>query len=331
MATVPSLADRVSGCLLGGATGDALGAAVEFLSLAELRARFGPEGIRDFAPAYGRVGAITDDTQMTLFTAEGLLRARRAGMPAGEAVYEAYLDWLATQGETAGGPRRQPRDGWLITVPELHARRAPGTTCLSALRSGHMGTMAAPLNHSKGCGGVMRVAPAGLVRDADPFLLGCELAAITHGHPSGYLAAGYFAAVVRALIEGASLTEAAWRPFAQLQRYPGHEECAQAVGRALRLARDAPAVPETVEQLGQGWVAEEALAIALFCALTAPDFTHGVLLAVNHSGDSDSTGALTGNLLGAHWGREAIPGSWLERLELREVIERMAGELLGLV
>ncbi len=61
---------RVRGTLLGGAVGDALGAPVEFLSLASIRRQFGEAGIRDYAPAFGRSGSITDDTQMSLFTAE---------------------------------------------------------------------------------------------------------------------------------------------------------------------------------------------------------------------------------------------------------------------
>src|SRR5215469_1142760 len=92
------------GCLLGGAVGDALGAPVEFMSYANIVREFGPEGIRDFAPAYGRLGAITDDTQMTLFTAEGLLRAYVRGCLKGichppSVVHHAYLRWLITQGE----------------------------------------------------------------------------------------------------------------------------------------------------------------------------------------------------------------------------------------
>lgn len=319
---------RIAGCLLGGAVGDALGAPVEFLSLAEIRARFGPNGISDLAPAYGRIGAITDDTQMTLFTAEGLLRAlaeEPGTITPVEAVYEAYLDWLLTQGETPPLPRQ--RHGRLVSVPDLHAWRAPGGTCLSALRSGRMGTLTSPLNNSKGCGGVMRVAPAGLVRHPDPFTLGCELAAVTHGHPSGYLAAGYLAAVVQGLLDGLELAEAATRTLDVLQRWPGHEECARAVEHALRLARQARPEPETVELLGSGWVAEEALAIALFCALTARDFADGVRRAVNHSGDSDSTGAITGNLLGARWGVDAIPTRWLDQLELQQTISAIAADI----
>jgi len=322
----------VVGCLLGGAVGDALGGPVEFLTLAEIRARYGREGIRDLVPSYGRLGAITDDTQMTLFTAEGLLQARRRGRERGiwhppTMVYHAYLRWLETQGLTPPYPFLEARDGDLLRLPALHARRAPGNTCLSALASGRMGTLEAPLNDSKGCGGVMRAAPAGLIGVDDPFTLGCEVAAITHGHPSGYLAAGFLADMVATLAAGASLTEAVARARASLQRWPRHEECLAAVDEALRLAQTAPPVAETLERLGAGWVAEEALAIALFAAAATSDFERGVVLAVNHGGDSDSTGAIAGNLLGTWLGPAAIPERWLEPLELRAEIAPLAGAL----
>lgn len=329
-----SRADRVAGCLLGGAVGDALGAPVQFMSLSEIRARYGPDGIRDYAPAYGRRGAITDDTQMTLFTAEGLLRAVQRHRDRGicnpvMVVRHAYLRWLGTQGETILDPELGDcRGGWLWEVAELHQRRAPGDTCLSALRQERFGTVEHPVNDSKGCDGVMRVAPVGLIA-LEPFSLGCEVAAITHGHPTGYLAAGFLAQMIAGIAHGKDLREAITASREALLRWPHHEECLAAVGAALRQADNVEASPETVEQLGQGWVAEEALAIALFCGLKARDFTHGVLLAVNHSGDSDSTGAITGNLLGALWGRSAIPESLLRDLELRDVIEQLSDDLSG--
>lgn len=321
-----------AGSLLGGAVGDALGAPVEFLSLAQIRARFGPAGIRDLTPAYGKLGAITDDTQMTLFTAEGLLRghnrALEKGIPGGTVacVYHAYLRWLETQGERPRYPFPEVSEGWLLTIPQLWAARAPGRTCLAALRSGTMGRLAEPLNDSKGCGTVMRVAPVGLAGE-EAFQLGCELAATTHGHPTGYLAAGFLAALIDRIIAGADLRAATDTARDMLREYPNHEECLAAVDAAIGLAAHAPPVPESCERLGGGWVAEEALAIALFCALAADDFEEAVALAVNHSGDSDSTGALTGNILGALLGTEAIPPRWLEPLELRDEIEQVAADL----
>lgn len=318
------------GCLLGGAIGDALGAAIEFDDLATIRRRFGPAGLRDYASVYGREGAITDDTQMTLFTAEGLIRALhrwegRGIASAPGSVHHAYLRWLGTQGGATAMSRTM--DGWLQGHRQLHDRRAPGRTCLAALRSGRMGTRREPLNDSKGCGGAMRIAPAGLIAANDPFELGCDLAAITHGHPTGYVAAGFLAQLLHEVASGAALPVAIDRAQEVLVRVPGHEETLAAVRRAVALAGAGTGTPEAIESLGGGWIAEEAVAIGLFSALVARDFEDGVLLAVNHGGDSDSTGSIAGNILGLIHGEDEIPARWLERLELRDLIAEIAGDL----
>jgi ADP-ribosyl-[dinitrogen reductase] hydrolase len=316
------------GCLLGGAVGDALGAPIEFDSLAKIRARHGRAGVTDLADGSWPAGSITDDTQMTLFTAEALIRGRgslleRGLASASDVARGSYLRWLATQGERVGAG---VKTGWLVTVPELHARRAPGNTCLSALSSGGRGTPDQPANDSKGCGGVMRVAPVGLALE-EPFPAASAFAAITHGHPTGHLAAAYLAQLVRELRREVDLRDAALRAAVPLRAASGRGETLRAVEGALSLAARARGTPEEVESLGGGWVAEEALAIGLFCALVARDFAHGVLLAVNHGGDSDSTGSIAGNLLGLVAGEEGIPGRWLARLELREVIAQVADDL----
>jgi ADP-ribosylglycohydrolase len=331
----PARDDRVLGCLLGGAVGDALGAPIEFLSLAEIRDKFGPAGLTTYAPAYGREGAITDDTQMTLFTAEGLMRAHNRHILKGISsvtgvTWWAYQRWLVTQGvePSAGSPLRTfGRDGWLVDVPELHRRRAPGNTCLSALAGGTQGTIEQPLNDSKGCGGVMRIAPVGLLLPDEAFQLGAEIAALTHGHPAGYLAAGYLASLFSKLLAGQPLWNAAVATLDELKTRANNAECRKAVDAALTAATRTDPSADAVAELGEGWVAEEALAIGLYCALAAGSFEQGVLLAVNHGGDSDSTGAITGNILGAHLGAHAIPSDWRERLELHDVIEALAADL----
>ncbi len=331
--------DRIMGCLLGGAVGDAVGAPVEFASLAAIRKRFGPKGVADLVPAFGKAGSVTDDTQMTLFTAEGLIRAETAKHLHGysdpvSSVHQAYLRWLFTQRETSDHrlfPLATGREnlGWLYRVPAMRARRAPGTTCIVGLRSDRMGTIETPLNTSKGCGGLMRVAPAGLCCEdpAAAFDLGCRIAAVTHGHPAGYLAAGVMAALVALLCGGATLPRALDVTLPLLKSRPGCREVQNALEQTLAATLKGDCSPEVIEELGAGWVAEEALAISVYCALMGDgDYRKGVLLAVNHSGDSDSTGAITGSLLGTSLGKDCIPTEWLDALELRAEIEQVAAD-----
>lgn len=332
---------RFLGCLLGGAAGDALGAPVEFMMRSEILRRFGPNGITQYAPAYGGLGTITDDTQMTLFTAEGLIRSWVRGCFRGITTYSgvtahAYLRWLQTQGERPSCDIAfgMEEPGWLFQQRQLHSRRAPGNTCLSALRT--MSYLGEPArNDSKGCGGVMRVAPVGLFAwrlrqyqsPQDAFRLGAELAALTHGHPTGSLTAGVLAVLILALTDGASLPEALAASKVILRAETGHEETLRAIEMAEELADSGLPHKEAIARLGLGWIAEEALAISIYCALVARDFKHGVILAVNHDGDSDSTGSITGNLLGTMHGVKAIPAEWLAPLELRDVIAELAEDL----
>jgi ADP-ribosylglycohydrolase len=338
------LASRVRGCLLGGAVGDALGGAVEFMSTAAIRSKFGPEGIQEYAPAYGRTGAITDDTQMTLFTAEGLVRAEvrlrgRGICNPTSVVHHAYLRWLATQGVTvkasvAGGDWP---DGWLVAQRELWSQRAPGNTCLSALQAVDE-LCQLPNNNSKGCGTVMRVAPVGVLSPVSgpdktwpAFELGVEVSRLTHGHPSGYYAGGFFAQLIAVLLAGVPLVDAIASASEPLRHRPDALEVLEAIEGAVRLAAGGKPTPDRIESLGGGWTAEEATAIALYVALTVPELEEGVRVAVNHGGDSDSTGSLVGNILGATRGVEAIPRRWLDGLELRGVIDEVARDLASVV
>lgn len=342
--------ERILGCLLGGAVGDALGAPIEFLTLEGIREKHGPGGVTGFEVAYGRPGAITDDTQMTLFTAEGLLRAQNRYTRTGYCkprvvMHRAYLRWLHTQGVPEDELRDQELgsllDGWLVEVPDLHAQRSPGNTCLRSLRSWRSQGLGEPAqNGSKGCGGVMRVSPAGLFA-TDPFRFACETAALTHGHPTGLLAAGAFALVLSEVFLGRSLEAAIQTALWMTRGAKDSAETMAAIEAAVGWAaavQEGPALEassgsasasasEAVARLGEGWVAEEALSIALYCALTAADFRSGVLTAVNHGGDSDSTGAMAGSLLGTLLGVSAIPEEWLAELEARDVIVAVAEDL----
>ncbi|AEH10807.1 ADP-ribosylation/Crystallin J1 [Candidatus Protofrankia datiscae] len=328
-----SCRDRVRGCLLGGALGDALGAGIEFLSLDEIRRVHGPAGVRGLTAAYGVHAPITDDTQMTLFTAEGLIRASVRGRSKGichypTVVWRAYQRWLATQ-EHPGPPADTESDGWLTSQPLLYARRAPGNACLSGLRMPRMGTPAHPANpNSKGCGAVMRSAPFGLLPTGPEaaWELAAECAVLTHGHPAGYLAAAAFAWIINVVADGQTLVEAVESALGRLASERNGEKVAAALRAALTAAADGtPTTPERVESLGAGWVAEEALAIAVHCAVAAPaDPWTALLAAVNHSGDSDSTGAICGNIVGTMLGEGALPADRLAELEGHTLVRQIA-------
>lgn len=335
--------DRILGCMLGGAAGDALGAPVEFLSRAEIEKRYGKDGILNYELTLGKA-RITDDTQLSMFTAAGLLKAiARMGADGfgndGKNcvsflqsykyfVRGAYFDWLVTQGEIEED--EMPMETWLGNVRELYSRRCPGGTCITEIKNGANGSVKKSCNDSKGCGGVMRVAPAGIIL-ADLFEakqiaeVGAEIAALTHGHPLGYIPAAALTSMIAALFHGAEIKEAVTDSVKlTLDMFSGAPHIGEfdsVMNFAVNLAAENISDLEAIEQIGEGWVAEEALAIAVYCALRhKDDFAAGIRAAVNHSGDSDSTGAIAGNILGTHLGYSKIPHEFIDNLELLETL-----------
>lgn len=327
-------ARRIAGCLLGGAVGDAFGYEIEFESLEAIVARFGARGLRQPVLRQGRL-QVSDDTQMTLFTLEGLLRAPHpVGLGAATVaqVRLAYLDWLHTQrGRRAGvAGHPPPAAGWLATRPALQARRAPGSTCLQAAASGAVGSVDAPINDSKGCGAVMRAAPVGFlaVPDATRLRLGSAVGALTHGHPDGWLPSGLMAVLTGRLLDGESLPDAlAFVLSGTLVGLPAGARTPALLERARELAVRQPRDPQgAIRQLGLGWTGDEALAIAVYAALTGADFADTMARAANHDGDSDSTASLAGQLLGAWKGLDAVPARWAAALDVLDETLLLARE-----
>jgi len=338
--------DKFRGCLVGGAVGDALGTPIEFWTANEIFRKYGEKGLTEYAPDYeSGLAVISDDTQMTMFTACGILygNTRRASKkPAGtdeSYIYRAYLDWLHTQ------EKRSKKAGisWILREPDLYCRRAPGMTCLGALRSGQMGSVAEPINSSKGCGGVMRVAPVGLYygREAedidDVMRLGAEAAAITHGHSLGYMSAAALVHIVNRAVYGTcsfgdNLYDIVEECIEALSRIyaddPYLDQMIRILDKAVELSQCDDTDVANIHEIGGGWVGEEALAIALYCCLKyQDDFSKAIIASVNHSGDGDSTGAIAGNIMGALIGYEAIPDKWKQGLELQKTILELADDL----
>ena len=323
--------DRYRGCLVGGGAGDALGYAVEFIGEAAIFARYGDGGIRAYRLTDG-VAQISDDTQMTLFTAAGLLLP---GEDKVQNVWDCYGEWYVTQFHAFGAAGKN-RSG-LMDVQALWSPRAPGRTCLAAISGGKPGSTKLPINHSKGCGGVMRAAPAGLISPENPMnaaILGAETSALTHSHDLGWLPGAMLGHMVAQLVsvENLPIEEAARNALFALTYEYAHAPDLRAfldlMERAIELAHaDTPEL-DAIHALGEGWVGDEAMAIALYCAIRFEnDFAAGIIAAVNHKGDSDSTGAIAGNLLGAKLGYAAIPDEFKDHLELHELLLSMADKL----
>lgn len=338
------LQDKCRGSLVGGAVGDALGYEVEFMPLSSILKKFGDKGITRYVLHNG-VAEFSDDTQMTLFTAEGLMNgiiATKAGRPEEILPYikEAYLTWYKTQTE-------QPSviyGSWLSHIRTLWSRRAPGNTCMGALSVMQSGVK--PVNNSKGCGGVMRVAPIGIFAGAHPLnynvrfpaILAAYSADLTHKHIASTFASALMAMIVANCIELEYINQHVFECVVEMsiasiaRGWPGNENewlyFTKLMSRALKLGKSDVPEREAIRGLGEGWVGDEALAIAVFSVMRHIDnFEDCIVCAVNHDGDSDSTGAIAGNIIGAILGYSAIPQYYLNNLEIEPILVSAADDL----
>lgn len=340
--------DSFRGCMFGGAVGDALGYAVEFMNNEQIRETYGDEGITRHTLIKGKA-LVSDNTQLTLFTANGILTGMTEEYMRGSRrtmeryLHNAYMDWQKTQRLTSSSTAGH--SSWLYNVSAMHSVRAPGGTCLRSLNSGIMGTMEHPINTSKGCGGIMRVAPIGLYFDqtkyalSDISMLGARSAALTHGHPLGFITAAALVHIISQIVYGGFTGKDALRDIiqdcqramsTQFAAYEKVQRMNVLIDMAMDYADQNLPDAQAIAKLGEGWVAEEALAASIYCALKyADDFEHAITASVNHSGDSNSTGSITGNILGAYLGFDAIPAHFLENLELYNVIEEITLDLFN--
>ncbi len=331
-------------CVRGCAAGEALGGAVIAESWREIKDRYGSEGIREYVPAGYPSGRIGSETQLLLFTLEGLVRAGVAGRGADSPrlptrqVQHACQRWLHTQhlswARAAGeflSSTPEP-DGWLVEQRALFQTRTPGRTMMRTLIAfakgqREMGAPETPDSDSDGSTALLRAVPAALwsAEDAETFHVAAELASLTHGHRDVRLSTGVLAVLVARLLRGASISEGVTAALETLDEHPESGNVRAGVTAALELAESGAVPPERVENtLGAGFTAVEALGIGLYSALSAHgDFATGLRTAVNHSGNSSACGAVSGGLL-ALSAPETMGEHWFRELELRDTVERMA-------
>ena len=265
------LSEALSAVVAGVALGDALGNRLEFLR--------GPSD-DDFRKQLGLPLIVSDDTQMTLFSLEGMRR--------GWSFKDAYLRWFSTQGPVETG------EG-LLGFHEMYDIQAPGRTCMSACRALYLGKPVS--NDSKGNGTVMRCAHIAY----EIMAAGCTLtqatalaredAETTHQHPYAADSSALLVAIHWSLISGLPIADAVASALGAVEIHP---EIAAMCQSALNPDR----YRQMRYELG-GWVAEEALALAIGAVAHNPSFLDVIRSAVTIAGDSDTVGAIAGGLAAA--------------------------------
>jgi len=333
---MPSLHDRYRSCLLAGAVGDALGAAYDGQSAAEVRAHRRPESLSSsqrplrYLPVGGDVGANTDATQMLLFTAEGLLRAHTRRRAAGHddwphdealsSVHRAYLRWYDTQ--RADKPPPRP-DGWLVAQRAMYQRRARDPVTPRILRSGLRGRLEAPINNARDASVLARAAPIAMA-SWTPWLLARDIAALTHTHADAAHATAAFAVVLQKVLVGRSLAdgvESAWR----LATDAGAAPLARRMEAALEAADQNP----TTKMAEHQRAADDAtgcLVLALYAVASTKSSTEAIEVAISTGGDASRAGIATGLLSGALHGAP-LPEVLTGPLELADLAATVADDL----
>lgn len=301
--------DRLRGCLIGLAVGDALGAAVEFRAPGTF-----PQitTYRDGGPHNLAKGEWTDDTSMALALADSLKHGWNLNDQA-----ERYCQWLEEG--------KYSVNGWCFDIGATTRQALERfMECKDATKSGLTDPGAS------GNGGIMRIAPVAmycatryltLPECTAAYQLGAESSAVTHASEMCKSAAGYMTVVLVDLIQGKSREEALkYRP--ELTLHHAIDEVAKGSYRH----KNPPSLkewwpdgkPDFIQ--GSGFVVR-SLEAALWAFWDAQDFKEAVLKAVNLGEDSDTTGAITGQFAGAFWGESGIPADWRQGLARMDMIE----------
>ena len=331
-------AERFTGCMLGGAVGDALGYLIEDMDLKTIHKKYGPYGLRTILKlaSNDKKSVVSDDTQMALFTADGLLWAAHEHIAPEDGMYRSYMRWYYTQTERlvrmeqAEWIKKQPHETtWgydMMKNTFLFARRSPGKVCLMALASGNQYDKNHKPNTNKSST-VLRTGPVGLFYAGDPekaMHAGCRAGELTHGSASAYLAAGVFSALVSLLADGEALGSALTAVLPILQKEEDSMGLVKTLVQAIDEAVSDHNPIKAMSVLGLGWNADEALALAVYCLLKNHSLKDAVLMACNQDGDSDTCGSVCGTLGGAVYGKSAIPKNWLNGLDGLDLTNTLA-------
>ena len=297
--------NRAKGIVYGLAIGDAFGRLTEFISLHEIKSSYGQDGITDLP----ELALFTDDTQMSVAIAEALIRAGEKDLEAiMDAVKDEFVKWLHSPENT----------------------RAPGRTCLTGAANMEKGIhwSESGIAGSKGCGSAMRSASIGYFYQNNPERLKQVARAsgiCTHGHPAADAACIGAAYLVKLALDGIPPENIIPDLLSFTAGISGEwDEAILKVEQCL----DREDEEQALSFLGEGWIGEEAVALALYCFLKYPDsYEKVVIRGANTNGDSDSIACIGGSISGAYLGVEAIPVDWINKIESTQYLAYLAERL----
>lgn len=278
----------LSKVLRGIAVADAIGNPLEFYSIVTR------EDVTESSKK--KVLRVSDDTQMTLFCAEALISAGDDISLAEPNLRAAYLRWFSTQHRK---PQQVESPHGLTQFESLYSVEAPGRTCMASCRSLTIGQ--AVVNDSKGNGTVMRCAPIALwahkhqISRPESYIIAARDACITHKHPYAAQSSVLLVAIYHNLFEGMDFPEAVTSAVAYLQ---GAGYLSLSVANLCLDALD-PVLFDHIKLTRGGWVAEEALAIAIGAVARSNTYFEAIQEAIAIAGDSDTTGGIAGGLASA--------------------------------
>lgn len=331
-------ANRCKGCLLGLAVGDAMGYTIDEKSWDQIRESYGPNGLLGYDVANGCV-EVSSYTQLAAYTVNGLLVALTRGHLEHYMgfITQALRDWLRSQ-LYYRDPERPLC--WVSRLPLFRARHCKDSRMRDALRVRTLGTIHRPVNQNATPGGLTCAAAIGMSFNTDrmepPFIgvLAAQTMALTHGNPETILSAVVLAYATAGILQEPELPlESHFRQAVLAMQGQFRREFPQAdtLAETLNAVIDGACQQGFSQQAMENFrcdTADQCLAGAMYaCIACREDFDTGMILAVNHSGRSAAVGAMTGALLGAHLGFQALPEFYLEGLEAAPVLLELAEDL----
>lgn len=327
------------GCFLGMAIGDAMGYTVEEMSIKEIRAEYGPDGLLGYDLRNGSA-EVTSYTQVAAYVANALLIHVTRGKPGTQLQYisAAMREWHKRQ--------HFPRDPakslfWVSQIPELRRKFCRDARMMDAMRQQTLGTPEKPINSAVTPGAIMAGAVMGMAFDParmEPQEIGklaTQTVALTHGDPEAFLSAAVLAYTVAGLIQApeeplknqfAFAIDAVQAMYGS--RFPKANDLATQLKRVINMVFAPDADPMRDMEILSCRTAGQCLAGAMYACLSSRmDFDTAMITAVNHSGRSAAVAAITGAILGLMLTEEKLPEFYVESLAASRSLRVLADDL----